>query len=200
MDSNPSPASRELPLHKGAFVCVFFHFVPQRKQRENLRLQHRKQQKIESRALSLSRSATAPSRREPLNCAFFHFVPQRKQRGNLRLQHRKQQKNAGLALSLSRSVPAPSRREPMTVRVFFCAAKKVKGRKQDFQTKIGGFLPPRVGRKAREQKLPLLPKTKDKKRNRQTRAFTRVCKFRFLIFRCKNPYTPPAPPYPAPPR
>ncbi|MBD9097684.1 MAG: hypothetical protein EGP89_02310 [Ruminococcaceae bacterium] len=29
------------------------------------------------------------------------------------------------------------------MRFFLCAAKKVKGRKQDFQTKIGGFVPPR---------------------------------------------------------
>ena len=43
-----------------------FSFVPQRKQRENSRLQNRKQQKNASRALSFSRSATAPSRREPL--------------------------------------------------------------------------------------------------------------------------------------
>ena len=41
-------------------------------------LQNRKQQKNASRAGSLSRSATAPSRREPLICAFFHFVPQKK--------------------------------------------------------------------------------------------------------------------------
>ena len=44
-------------------------------------------EKTESLALSFSRSATAPSRREPLFVRVFFFVSRRKQGGNLRLKN-----------------------------------------------------------------------------------------------------------------
>ena len=48
-----------------------------------------KRRKTESLALSLSRSATAPSRREPLFVRVFFFVPQRKRKQKSRFQNSK---------------------------------------------------------------------------------------------------------------
>ena len=53
--NNPSPASRELPLHKGAMGRCIFSFVPQKKQTQNLSFQTRKRQENKSCAFSFSR-------------------------------------------------------------------------------------------------------------------------------------------------
>ena len=96
-------------------------------------------EKTESLALSFSRSATAPSRREPLFVRVFFFVPQRKQEQKSRFQNRKQQKNKSLALSFSRSATAPSRREPMTVRVFSLCRRENKDKIQGSKLKVRTF-------------------------------------------------------------
>ena len=54
-NGNPSPASRELPLHKGAMGRYDFRLCAQRKQKQKSRFQNRKRQKNKSRALSFSR-------------------------------------------------------------------------------------------------------------------------------------------------
>ena len=52
---NPSGASRQLPLHKGAYDCACLFFLPQRKQGQKSGLQNQKRKENESRALSFSR-------------------------------------------------------------------------------------------------------------------------------------------------
>ena len=64
--SIPHPLRGSSLCTREPWVGAIFPFVPQRKQEQKSRFQHRKQQKTASLALSFSRSATAPSRREPL--------------------------------------------------------------------------------------------------------------------------------------
>ena len=75
---NPSGAPRQLPLHKGAMSRCDFRRCATEKAKGKFKTSTPKQQENESLALSLSRFATAPSRREPLFVRAFFFVPQRK--------------------------------------------------------------------------------------------------------------------------
>ena len=79
---NPSGAPRQLPLHKGAMSQCKFRLCAAEKTKGKFKTSPpKKQQKTASRALSFSRSATAPSRREPLFVRVFSLC-RKKNKGN----------------------------------------------------------------------------------------------------------------------
>ena len=77
LNVNPSPASRELPLHKGAMGRYDFRLCAAEKAEAKIKVSKAKAAaKQKSRTLLQSPSATALSRREPLFVRIFSFVPQ----------------------------------------------------------------------------------------------------------------------------
>ena len=67
----PHPLRGSSLCTREPWVDAKFGFLPQRKQKQKSRFQNRKRQQNKSRALSLSRFATAPSRREPMTARVF---------------------------------------------------------------------------------------------------------------------------------
>ena len=78
--SIPHPLRGSSLYTREPWIDANFGFVPQKKQTQNLSFQTRKRQENVGCALSFSRSATAPSRREPLICAIFRLCAAKKTR------------------------------------------------------------------------------------------------------------------------
>ena len=87
----------------------------------------------------------------------------------------------------------------MTVRVFSLCRKESKGQKARLSNKNRRLCVAAMDERQRTEVAAFAENERQKSKPTNAGIHPRL-DFRFLIFRCKNPYTPPALPYPEPPR
>ena len=133
---NPSPAPRELPLHKGAMGWCDFRLSAAEKAKGKFKTSTPKTaENRKSRTLPQALRASRPYRKGAMGWCDFRLCTAEKAEAKVKVSKPKAaEKRKSRTLLQSPPATAPSRREPVFVRVFSLCCRKARTKTQALKT------------------------------------------------------------------